>query len=95
MARWTMRYEKYNKDKKLTLRCRHFNPTESSCCTSCHEDIDYDYPLSEQDHPKNTFITAEVCCGILNNELDELEEKTLLQIWEDALERYEEEFQSE
>jgi hypothetical protein len=90
-----MRYEKYGKDNPITLRCEQFNPSGFGCCSSCHEDVDYDYPLSEHDHPRNKYIVAEVCCGVLNNELDEPDEEKLLEVWEEALERYEEEFPSE
>lgn len=86
-----MRYEKYNKENRIVLSCRHFNEKQISCCSSCHEDVSYGVPLCESKHPKNSNVQAIVCCGILNNELETINEQEELDAWEEAIERYEKE----
>lgn len=66
------------------LSCTHF---DFCCCSSCHEDVYYDFPLIEIEHPKNSSITAEVCCGVVNA-LEGLDIDEVVMEWEKALQTY-------
>lgn len=90
-----MRHNKYGPDNKAYLGCHDFSPNGSACCSSCHEDYEYDsiYDLCEADHPLNPNITAMICCGIVNTyfyEDEPADSQGNLDSWEKALARYEE-----
>jgi hypothetical protein len=78
--RWKVVYD------PVTLRCGcgDFDSSGIRCCLSCHEDEDYNFPLIEMEHPKNSLIRAEVCCAV-SNYFSELSEDEQVVEWEKAL----------